>query len=218
MVRKGVARSDFSIAVLVSSSTASAAEIVSGALQDHHRAIILGQPTFGKGSVQTVMDLGHDLGLKLTIARYYTPSGRSIQEKGVEPDVLLEDFDPKLLESARRKADVIREKDLRGHIAGRDSGKSEGADEGRDGARSQFTADELQLASENTRRGGVSESSLDEDADEDDFTPARFEPAKDYQVREALSYLKSFGVFRRIVERENRSTETAALTADPAKP
>jgi len=208
-VRKGVARVDFPIAVLVSSSTASAAEIVAGALQDHHRAIILGQPTFGKGSVQTVMDLGQDLGLKLTIARYYTPSGRSIQEKGVEPDVLLDDFDPKLLESARRKADPVREKDLRGHIVGKDQEKSETPP-----GKKQFSVEELELAAGRAKASSV--RSEDVEADDDEFAPVKFEPSKDYQVREALSYLKSFGVFRRLVERESQQGEGGRLTASAA--
>jgi len=208
-VRKGVARVDFPIAVLVNSSTASAAEIVAGALQDHHRAIILGQPTFGKGSVQTVMDLGNDLGLKLTIARYYTPSGRSIQEKGVEPDVLLEDFDSKLLESARLKADPVREKDLRGHIVGKDQEKGEASP-----GKSQFSVEELELAGGRVR--AATSKTDDAGLDDDEFAPVKFEPAKDYQVREALSYLKSFGVFRRLVERETQQGDTSRLTASAA--
>ena len=118
--KKGMAYKEFPVAVLVNSSSASAAEIVAGALQDHHRALIMGQPTFGKGSVQTVIELGPDMGLKLTIARYYTPSGRSIQEKGVIPDIFLEDFDPKLLSAAMRKGDYFRERDLKGHMANPD--------------------------------------------------------------------------------------------------
>ena len=209
-VRKGVARTDFPIAVLVSSNTASAAEIVAGALQDHHRALIMGQNTFGKGSVQTVMDLGQDLGLKLTIARYYTPSGRSIQEKGVIPDVELEDFDPKLLETAKRKYDPVREKDLRGHIVGREQ-KEEGASTPAKGARSEFTRDELVMASGKSKKEDAEgPSGLDEDGE---FVPVRLEPSKDYQVHEALSYLKSFGVFRRIVERESRGEAKGSLTA-----
>ena len=77
------------IAILTSGRSASASEIVAGAMQDHKRGIVLGQQTFGKASVQTVIDLGNDMGLKLTIARYYTPSGTSLQEKGITPDVIL---------------------------------------------------------------------------------------------------------------------------------
>ena len=75
------------LAVLVNGRSASAAEIVAGALQDHHRAFLLGTRTFGKGTVQTLINLGHHDAMKLTIARYYTPSGRSIQATGVQPDI-----------------------------------------------------------------------------------------------------------------------------------
>jgi carboxyl-terminal processing protease len=75
------------IAVLVNGGSASAAEIVAGALQDHHRAVIVGTPTFGKGSVQTVMPLSQGRAVKLTTSRYYTPSGRSIHKRGITPDV-----------------------------------------------------------------------------------------------------------------------------------
>ncbi len=79
------------IAVLVDGGTASAAEIVAGALQDYKRATVLGTRTFGKGSVQTILPLGDNAGLKLTVARYYTPAGRSIQAKGIEPDIVVDD-------------------------------------------------------------------------------------------------------------------------------
>jgi carboxyl-terminal processing protease len=77
------------IIVLVNGGTASAAEIVSGALQDHSRAVIAGTQTFGKGSVQTILPLEDGAAIKLTTARYYTPSGRSIQDEGITPDILL---------------------------------------------------------------------------------------------------------------------------------
>ena len=77
------------LVVLVNGGSASASEIVAGALQDHKRALILGEATFGKGSVQTIMPIGEETALKLTTARYYTPSGRSIQAEGIEPDIAL---------------------------------------------------------------------------------------------------------------------------------
>jgi len=79
------------LVVLVNDFTASASEIVAGALQDHKRAIVMGTPTFGKGSVQTILPLGQGTAIKLTTARYYTPNGRSIQAKGIVPDIISED-------------------------------------------------------------------------------------------------------------------------------
>jgi carboxyl-terminal processing protease len=99
--------------VLVNEGSASASEIVSGALQDHHRAVIMGGQTFGKGSVQTVRQLTADTALKITTARYYTPSGRSIQAKGIVPDVMVDESAEGNLYSALR----VREADLEKHIA-----------------------------------------------------------------------------------------------------
>src|ERR1700716_2963852 len=95
--------------VLVNGGSASASEIVAGALQDHKRATVLGTPTFGKGSVQTILPLGNNTAIKLTTARYYTPSGRSIQAKGIVPDVLIED--PTTPTTGR-----LREADLEKHL------------------------------------------------------------------------------------------------------
>jgi carboxyl-terminal processing protease len=81
----------YPLIVLVNKGTASASEIVAGALQDHGRAVIMGTPTFGKGSVQTIIELEDGSGLKLTVARYYTPKHRSIQEMGIAPDVVVAD-------------------------------------------------------------------------------------------------------------------------------
>ena len=95
--------------VLVDGGTASASEIVAGALQDHKRATVLGAQTFGKGSVQTILPLGNNAGLKLTTARYYTPSGRSIQAKGIEPDIAVDDG---------RASPLVKEANLQGHLEG----------------------------------------------------------------------------------------------------
>ncbi len=100
--------------VLVNEGTASASEIVAGALHDQHRALLLGAPTFGKGSVQTVYPLEDGSGLRLTTALYYTPAGHSIQEVGIEPDILVSPRSAAAGGGARGRR--LRERDLEGHF------------------------------------------------------------------------------------------------------
>ena len=106
------------LVILVNEYTASASEIVSGALQDNKRALIVGQRTFGKGSVQSVIKLGDGSGLKLTVARYYTPSGVSIQAEGIHPDVEIEDVDADAFAKTIMKGQTTREGDIAGHLKG----------------------------------------------------------------------------------------------------
>jgi carboxyl-terminal processing protease len=105
-------RPPFPIVVLVNGFTASAAEIVAGALQDHQRAVLVGTRTFGKGSVQNVIELPDASALKLTIARYYTPKGRSIQAEGIEPDMQVDQA-----QKTGVSAEVLNEASLEGHLA-----------------------------------------------------------------------------------------------------
>jgi carboxyl-terminal processing protease len=99
--------------ILVNEGSASASEIVAGALQDHRTAVVVGTQTFGKGSVQTILPLDDESALRLTTARYYTPSGRSIQATGITPDVVVE---PAVQVASAGERFQVREADLSGHI------------------------------------------------------------------------------------------------------
>ncbi|MCU0775028.1 MAG: S41 family peptidase [Ideonella sp.] len=156
------------LVVLVNEGSASASEIVAGALQDHKRAVIMGAQTFGKGSVQTVRQLGPDTALKITTARYYTPAGRSIQASGITPDVLLDETAEGNLFSALR----VREADLDKHIS-----SGQGAEQ-RDAAR--------EKAREEARKR------LEAEAARSGNTPRlpEFGTADDFQLQQALNRLK----------------------------
>jgi carboxyl-terminal processing protease len=113
-VFRGDAAAGLPMVVLIDAGSASASEIVAGALQDQHRALIMGERSFGKGSVQSLLPLTKDSALKLTTARYYTPAGRSVQEGGIEPDIRVPQLsDPDM---AKRAKYAYRESDLRGHL------------------------------------------------------------------------------------------------------
>ncbi|RLB13495.1 MAG: peptidase S41, partial [Deltaproteobacteria bacterium] len=121
----------YPIIVLVNGGSASASEIVAGAMQDNKRALILGTRTFGKGSVQTIIPLGDGSGLRLTTARYYTPSGRSIQLSGIVPDVNVE-FIPPAEEKNSKKPHFLREEDLKGHMENDRAAKEKGKEKARE--------------------------------------------------------------------------------------
>lgn len=116
--RRPGTRPPWPMVVLVDHFSASASEIVAGALQDHHRAIVVGSRTWGKGSVQNIVELPDGSALKLTVARYYTPDGTSIQAQGIEPDVEVEQLDAETLARLRREGVVVSEAVLEGHLTG----------------------------------------------------------------------------------------------------
>ncbi|MBC5765408.1 S41 family peptidase [Ramlibacter albus] len=156
------------LVVLVNEGSASASEIVAGALQDHGRAKILGSQTFGKGSVQTVRPLGPDTGLKLTTARYYTPTGKSIQAKGIVPDVLVDETEEGNVFAVLR----TREADLEKHLQ---SGQGpEVKDPNREKAR-----EEARKKAEEEAKKGPNDRKFPE-----------FGSDKDFQLVQALNQLK----------------------------
>ena len=120
----------YPMVVLINGGSASASEIVAGALQDHKRAIIMGTPSFGKGSVQSIMPLKQNSGLKLTTARYYTPNGRSIQAKGIVPDIIVGQLDrtaPGAKEKTGAEKKEFREENLENHLGGVPGGQQQPA-------------------------------------------------------------------------------------------
>jgi carboxyl-terminal processing protease len=116
VAHKGEKEPHYPIVILINGGSASASEIVAGALQDHKRAVIMGTQSFGKGSVQTIIPLSDNSGLRLTTARYFTPSGRSIQAKGIVPDITVEKLELPAADKEKKDAFHIREKDLENHF------------------------------------------------------------------------------------------------------
>ena len=174
--------------VLVNEGSASASEIVSGALQDHQRAVIMGGQTFGKGSVQTVKSLSAETALKITTARYYTPSGRSIQAKGIVPDVMVDESADGNLYSALR----VREADLEKHIT-----SGQGA-EVKDAAREKAREEALKKLEEANAKKSEAPKPLPE-----------FGSAEDFPLQQALNKLqgKSVLVSKTMTERKAEDTK-----------
>jgi carboxyl-terminal processing protease len=175
------------LVVLVNEGSASASEIVAGALQDHKRATVMGAQTFGKGSVQTVRQLGPDTALKITTARYYTPSGASIQAKGIVPDVMLDETAEGNLFAALR----VREADLDKHIT---SGQGS---EQKDAAREKAREEARKKLEDEAQKKAVDTKPLPE-----------FGSAEDFPLVQAVNRLKGKPVLvsKSLVERKAEAT------------
>jgi carboxyl-terminal processing protease len=158
--------------VLINGGSASASEIVSGALQDHKRAVIMGTQSFGKGSVQTILPLGNNTAIKLTTARYYTPNGRSIQATGIVPDIITEDPSTTALENSFR----LREVDLERHLIN-DNKK-----------------DEIEAPAKPAATPKASPKNKDEESAKPQIT--EFGSKNDYQLNQALNLLKGMHILQ----------------------
>ncbi len=165
------------IVTLINGGSASASEIVSGALQDHRRAIIMGTKSFGKGSVQTVIPLPGHGAMRLTTARYYTPSGRSIQAKGIEPDIVVE-----LAKVETLKVRGIRESDLKGALANPDQDENEASSEG--------AAPVESAPAPSDKKDGKSDEKSETEKPSD-----KPDPAKDYQLSRAIDLIRGVSLY-----------------------
>lgn len=160
--RKDGSWMDFPVVVLVNGGSASASEIVAGALQDHKRAVVLGTKTFGKGSVQTILPLDDSSALRLTTARYFTPKGRSIQATGIVPDIVMENLPVSEAKGEEKKRPSLREENLPGHLQNQ------------------------QEQGEKEKPAQQTDDTLENDA----------------QLKRALDLLKSWDVFKQLVQKK----------------
>ncbi len=197
------------LVVLINGSSASASEIVSGALQDSKRAIIMGTQSFGKGSVQSVAKIDETSGVKLTIAQYMTPLGRKIQAVGINPDVVIGEAEGEWFEDNKKESTFIREKDLKNHLTATiettDEKNLREASELQERIErtAKFKAQREKKKSDKLAKSRESKDSRDSkdlknSSDDEDEISKKIAPADDYQVNQAINYLKNIGVIKNL--------------------
>ncbi|MBP9680002.1 MAG: S41 family peptidase [Bacteriovorax sp.] len=183
---------DIPVIVLINGSTASASEIVSGALQDSKRAIIMGTQSFGKGSVQSVAKIDEQIGLKLTIAQYMTPSGKKIQAIGIKPDVYIDEVEAEFVDKNKKESSFIREKDLKNHLTATiETAEEKKLREVNELKERIERTERFKQMREKKKRGKVKEI-----VSEDEDYNKKIAPADDYQVIQAINYLKNVGLIK----------------------
>lgn len=174
--------------VLINGASASASEIVAGALQDYGRAVIMGSLSFGKGSVQTVAQLDKSTGVKLTIAQYMTPKNRKIQALGITPDIAIEEVSQKDFKKDLKEDRYIREKDLKGHLTATIETPEE-----KSIREANERKERAQRIKDMEQKRADAKSKDKKDAEDDIFRT--YQPSDDYQVLQAVRYLQGFGIF-----------------------
>jgi carboxyl-terminal processing protease len=186
---------DVPVVVLINGSTASASEIVSGALQDSKRAIIMGAQSFGKGSVQSVAKIDEQIGVKLTIAQYMTPSGKKIQAVGIKPDVIIDEVEAEFVDNNRKESTFIREKDLKNHLTASIETEDEKKIREENELKERIERTErYRLIREKKKKGKLKEVTTTSNNDDDDNK--KINPKDDYQVNQAINYLKNIGLIK----------------------
>lgn len=176
------------LVVLINGASASASEIVAGALQDHGRAIIMGSQSFGKGSVQSVAKIDDVQGVKLTIAQYMTPKDRKIQAVGIKPDVIVSEYEGAFTRENETESRYIRERDLRNHL----TATIETPEEKAERERKEKEERKERIAEIKARRSKNQK-------EEDKKKPQG--PSEDYQVNQAIKYLKAYKLIEKIVKK-----------------
>lgn len=191
VIKTGHKELELPVVVLINGSSASASEIVAGALQDAKRAIIMGSRSFGKGSVQSVAKVEEKKGIKLTIAQYMTPSGRKIQAIGIVPDVQLDEFDAKWVQDHKRMGQYIREIDLRNHLTATIETPEE--KKMRLHKERQQRAARIQAIREKEKK-----EALERLGKKAKKAFQKYNPETDFQVVQAVNYLKSYYIYKKI--------------------